>query len=325
MKLPKFEYREPADLKEACSILADEPGSRVLAGGTDLLVNMKHRAETPAVLVNLKRIAGLSYIREADGALRIGALTPLKRVHQAPVVAEAAPALAAAAAAVGSYHHQSMGTVGGSVCQQNRCRFFNQSRSWRSARPTCFKAGGEICHVVNQPGVCWSTYCGDLAPALLVLGARVRLAGRDDSREVLLESLFSGDGKTPLALEKGEILTELSLPAESRQGFSNYLKFANRGSIDFPIVGAALWTSRESGVCRLAFTAVDRRPPRARQLEEALQGRALSPELAEEAAGLAPKAAKVVKTSIHSPGYKRTLMELLARELLNEAMGREKA
>ena len=150
VRLPKFDYFEPKDIDEAVSILQDEPAARILAGGTDLLVNMKHRVERPSVVVNIKRIADLDYVRQDNGHIRIGALTPLKRIYMTAPVKDNLPGLSQAASAVGSYHHQVMGTFGGNICQQNRCKYFNQSQWWRSSRPTCFKAGGEVCHVVNK-------------------------------------------------------------------------------------------------------------------------------------------------------------------------------
>jgi CO/xanthine dehydrogenase FAD-binding subunit len=151
VRLPKFEYFEPKDLKEAVSILQNEPSAKILAGGTDLLINMKHRVECPPTIVNIKRIDDLEHIKQDNGAVRIGALTHLKSLYRTPMILEKLPGLAEAAAAVGSYHHQAMGTLAGNICQQNRCKFFNQSQWWRSSRPTCFKAGGDICHVVAGP------------------------------------------------------------------------------------------------------------------------------------------------------------------------------
>jgi 4-hydroxybenzoyl-CoA reductase subunit beta len=324
VRLHKFKYVEPKSIKEASSILLDEPTAKILAGGTDLLVNMKHRVEVPPGVVNIKRVSGLDYVEQENGALRIGALTPLKKIYRTPLVAEKIPALAIAAASVGSYHHQSMGTIGGNICQQNRCMYFNQSKWWRSARPTCYKAGGEICHVVNKKEICYSSYCGDVVAALLVFNANVILGSHGDSREISLESLFSGDGKAPLNLQKGEILTEIVIPEEAMNRFSIYIKFSNRESIDFPIVGHAFWASRESKEYRASFTAVDRKPIRAQNIEDLLRGKDLNDEVVEEASGLAPKEATPVKNSIHSPSYKRRMMGLLLGSSMNEAMGRAK-
>jgi len=287
VRLPKFEYYEPKKISETVSILQNEPAAKILAGGTDLLVNMKHRVERPPVLVNIKRLGELDFIRQDNGDIRLGALTPLKRLYMTPVVIKNLPGLAQAASSVGSYHHQVMGTLAGNICQQNRCMYFNQSQWWRGSRATCFKAGGEICHVVNKNKICHSTYCGDMAPALMVLKAGIALTGPGGSRELPIEDLFSGDGKTPLRLNQGEILTEIIIPAESVTGICRYQKFANRDSIDFPIVGTALWASEQKKEYRVAFTAVDRKPLRAQRVEAFLKGKKLDKITITEASGLA--------------------------------------
>ena len=322
MRLPRFQYIEPKSIEEASSILINEPTARVLAGGTDLLVNMKHRVEVPLIIVNIKRIAGLNFVRQDNGALRIGALTPLKMIYKAPVIVEKQPALVLAASSVGSYHHQTMGTIGGNICQQNRCKYFNESQWWRSSRQLCFKAGGEICHVVNKKQSCYSSYCGDMAPVLLAMKAKIVLENKKDSREIPLKSFFSGNGKTPLNLKSGEILTQIIIPAKAHEGFATYIKFANRESIDFPIVGTAFWASLERKEYRISFTAVDRKPIRAQKIENLLNGKELNEEIVEEAAGLVSKEAAPVKNSIYSPSYKRRMMGLLLRSAMNEAMRR---
>lgn len=321
MRLPKFDYKQPKSIQEACAILSDEPSAKVLAGGTDLLVNMKHRVETPTTIVSLTALSDLNYVRQAKGSLRIGALTPLKKVYNDPYVAQKLNALATAASSVGSYHHQVMGTIGGNLCQQTRCKYFNQSKWWRSARPICFKAGGDLCHVAKKEHVCYSTYCGDVAPALLVLGAEVVVTGKAGSKQVPLESIFSGEGKTPLKLAPGEILTEIVIPEHAADGFSTYKKSANRGSIDFPVVGCAVWTSSSKAESRTAFTAVDRKPIRALQLEEFLKGKKLDEETLQAVDGLVSKEARLMMSSIDSLSYKRKLMGLLAKDALSEAMG----
>ncbi|SPF45659.1 putative 4-hydroxybenzoyl-CoA reductase subunit beta [Syntrophobacter sp. SbD1] len=310
MRLPKFEYIEPTGLKEASSILIKEGGARILAGGTDMLVNMKHRVDLPSLIVNIKKIPGLDSIRKENGTLKIGALTPLKQVSVNPDVLKFAPGLAQAASSVGSYHHQTMGTIGGNICQQNRCKYFNQSKWWRSSRELCFKAGGETCYVVNKKDICYSSYCGDMAPALLTMNAKVKLVDAQGAREVLLESIFSGDGKNPLNLKKGEILTEFVLPEDSMKGISIYRKTANRESIDFPIVGAALWASKESGSLRIAFTAVDRKPV-------VVQGALLTNKV-EDIMELASKSARPVNNSVYSASYKKKMMGMLVKSMLGE-------
>ena len=319
MRLPKFEYLEPKDINEAVAFLQRDPEVKILAGGTDLLINMKHRVELPTAIVNLKGLDGLNYIRQDDGNLCIGGLTNLKHIYHEPLIKEKLPVLAEASSAVGSYHHQTMGTLAGNICQQNRCKFFNQSQWWRSSRPTCFKAGGEICHVVNKKQLCYSTYCGDVAPALLVLNAKLVIQGPGGLREIFIEELFSGDGKQPLNLNTGEIITEIIIPQEAMNGISSYAKFANRESIDFPIVGTAFWASLEKQQYRVAFTSVDCKPVRANQVEAALNGRDLSSDSLEAACDLAAKEAKPLKTSVYSPSYKRRVMGLLLKEAAGRA------
>jgi 4-hydroxybenzoyl-CoA reductase subunit beta len=318
VRLPKFDYVEPKSIEEASSILLAEEKAKILAGGTDLLVNMKHRVERPSVLVNIKKIEGLEAIQADKGGLRIGSLLSLKKLSQNALISGGVSVLAQAASAVGSYHHQSMGTLGGNVCQQNRCKYFNQSQWWRSSRETCFKAGGELCHVVNQKETCYASYCGDVAPALLALGARVILKGLEGSREAELETIFSGKGQAPLSILPGEILSEIVIPEDSLKGFSCYVKFSNRESIDFPIVGMAFWQSDNGREYRIAFTAVDRRPLRAAQVESFLKEKPLTPEVIDEAVSLVAKEAKPVKSSLYSPAYKRRLMGILLRQVLTQ-------
>ncbi|MFH0787580.1 MAG: FAD binding domain-containing protein [Pseudomonadota bacterium] len=320
MRLPKFTYLEPKSIEEASTLLMAEETVKILAGGTDLLVNMKHRVEVPSALVNIKKIEGLDYIRFEEGAIRIGALTSLKKISQNQLIVEKLPVLAQAASSVGSYHHQTMGTLGGNICQQNRCKYFNQSEWWRSSREICFKAGGEICHVVNKKEVCYSTYSGDLAPALLALGARVLLRSREGAREAGLESLFSGKGQAPLKIPRGEILSEIIIPEDSLKGVARYVKFANRESIDFPIVGLALWGSTEKRDYRVAFTAVDRRPLRGVTVESFLNENDLTPESLEEAGVLASKDAQPVKTSLYSSSFKKKMMGILLKRALKETI-----
>ena len=314
MRLPKFTYFQPSGVAEAVRLLGDHPGAKALAGGTDLLVNMKHRVEGPPCLVSLSRVGALRGIREEGGATVIGAGTTLKEIQHDPGLAAKFPALVQAAMAVGSYRHQTMGRLAGNLCQNTRCRFFNQSWEWRQARSLCFKAGGEDCHVVGRKGVCFSAYSGDVAPALLVLDAAVRTAGPRGEREVPLIDLYSGKGEAPFKLGSSEILTAVVIPRASANGRSRYEKFALRGAIDFPIVGAAAWRGDE-GV-RVAFTAVDRAPVRAREVEAALEGRALTQEAVQAAAGVAGKAAKVAPTTVHGVSFKRDLMASLAARAL---------
>jgi CO/xanthine dehydrogenase FAD-binding subunit len=176
--------------------------------------------------------------------------------------------------------------------------------------------------VVNKKETCYSTYCGDMAPTLQVMNARIVLTAPEGLREISIEKLFSGDGKVPLRLNPGEILTEIIIPQEAFDGHCIYLKFANRESIDFPIVGAAFWASKKKKEYRLAFTAVDRKPLRAQQVEAYLNGKKLVEKAVTEAAALASKEAKPLKTSVYAPTYKRRMMGLLLQSAANQTVRR---
>jgi 4-hydroxybenzoyl-CoA reductase subunit beta len=245
---------------------------------------------------------------EGDATV-IGAATTLKEIRNHSELGRKFPALVQAAMAVGSYRHQAMGTLGGNLCQNTRCRFFNQSWQWRQARSLCCKVGGEDCHVIGKRQTCFSTYSGDVAPALLVLDASIRIMGPDGLREAPLANLYSGEGRAPLTLRHGEFVTAVVIPQVSVRGKSRYEKFSLRGSIDFPIVGAALW--RGDGAVRVAYTGVDRAPVRAMELEAALAGKDLTNAALKECAALAHKAAKIAPTSVHPVTFKRELMGAL--------------
>jgi 4-hydroxybenzoyl-CoA reductase subunit beta len=309
MRLPMFTYRQPADFGGVVAALTEGSGTKVLAGGTDLLVNMKHRIEMPETLVSLKKVADLRGIRLEEDALVIGAATTLKEIRRNAELERKFPALVQAAMSVGSYRHQAMGTLGGNLCQNTRCRFFNQSWQWRQARSLCYKVGGEDCHVIGRKNVCFSTYSGDVSPALLVLDASLRIMGPDGPREAPLSNLYSGDGRTPLTLGRGEFVTAVVIPGAAAQGKSHYEKFSIRGSIDFPIVGAAVW--RDAGSVRVAYTGVDRAPVRASELETALAGQNLTDASLKLGAAMAHKAAKIAPTSVHPVSFKRELMGVL--------------
>jgi 4-hydroxybenzoyl-CoA reductase beta subunit len=308
MRLPKFEYLEPKSLKEASKALAIDPaGSVLLAGGTDLLVHMKHRVIQPKRVINLKAISGLSYVAEDKEGMRIGALTTLHDLASSPVVKEKHPALAQGATAVGAYAHQVMGTLGGNLCQGNRCRYYNQSVFWRSARPSCYKAGGKVCYIVpahphlsagqatggRKPKKCYSTYCGDIAPVLIALDAQIKIVGLEGEHSLPLKKLYTQNGKKPLSLKKGEILKEVLIPPP--YGETIYLKWRLRDSLEFPIVSLALHIEKD-GDARAS----------------------LNDRMVETISNQAIKEISPMRTSIHSPAYKRKMAGILLREALEQ-------
>ena len=321
MRLPKFEYLEPKTLKEATHALAsDTKGSVLIAGGTDLLVNMKHRVIQPKQVINLKSIPKLAYISNGKGGLRIGTLTTLHEIASSLVIQDKFPALCQAATEVGAYAHQTMGTLGGNLCQGNRCRFYNQSAFWRGVKSPCYKAGGSVCHVVRKPKECHSAYCGDMAPVLIALDAQVRVASPKGERVFPLSKLYTHDGKKPLSLRKGEILKEIFIPPPS--GKTLYLKWRLRESIEFPIVSLALYMEKDGKEriqkARIIFCAVGSGPVEAFEAEKILKNGSLDNQTIEKVSDQAVKEISPMRTSIASPAYKRKMAGILLKQAMEK-------
>jgi 4-hydroxybenzoyl-CoA reductase subunit beta len=321
MRLPKFEYLEPKTLREAAKTLAeDTKGSVLIAGGTDLLVNMKHRVIKPNQVVNLKTIQKLAYISNGKDGLKIGTLTTLHDIASSPLIQERVPILCQAAREVGAYAHQAMGTLGGNLCQGNRCRFYNQSAFWRSVKSPCYKVGGTICHVVRKPKECHSTYCGDMAPVLIALDAQVRTVGPNGERVFPLRKLYNQDGKKPLSLRKGKILKEILLPPPS--GKTLYLKWRLRDSIEFPIISLALHIEKghEERIqkAKIIFSGVGSGPVETLEAEKILANASLDNQTIEKVTDQAVREISPMRTSIYSPAYKRRIAGILLKKALEE-------
>jgi 4-hydroxybenzoyl-CoA reductase beta subunit len=333
MRLPKFEYLAPRTLKEAANALAlDTKGSVLLAGGTDLLVNMKHRVIQPKQVINLKAIPKLAYISNGKDGLKIGALTTLHALASSPVIQGKYPVLSQAANEVGGYAHQMMGTIGGNLCQGNRCRFYNQSAFWRSVRPLCYKAGGEICHVVparpaggRKTRECHSAYCGDMAPVLIALDSQIKVSGPSGERTFPLKKLYTRNGKKPLSLKRGEILKEVLVPLPSGKTF--YLKWRLRGSLEFPIVSLALHTEINGdgaiNSSKIVFSGVGSGPMEATEAEKMLKDSYLNEGMIEKVSNQAVKEISPMRTSTHSPAYKRKMARILLRQALEKLRNAE--
>jgi 4-hydroxybenzoyl-CoA reductase subunit beta len=294
MRLPWFGFRSPATAYEAARILASEgPQAMLIAGGTDLLPNMKRRHQTPKTLVSLGRIEALKQIANGSGA-RLGAVLTLNEIVANPVVREKYAGLWQAAAQVATVHLRNMGTLGGNLCLDTRCNYYNQSYEWRKAIDFCLKKDGEICWVATASKRCVATSSTDCAPALMSLGASVRLVSTQGERDVALADLYRNDGIDYLARRADEILTEVKLPpAEGWK--SSYWKLRRRGAFDFPVLGvaAAVKTARDGTVedARIVLGAVSSRPLLTKG-GELLVGRKLNDDAIAEAGVKVASAAK---------------------------------
>ena len=295
MRLPWFEYRAPAGVGEAARILAGEgPNAMLIAGGTDLLPNMKRRHQAPAALVSLRRIEELRKVSNGSG-LSLGSGLTLSAVVHSAAVREKYAGLYEAAAQVATTHLRNMGTLGGNLCLDTRCNYYNQNYEWRKAIDFCMKKDGDICWVATASKRCVAVSSTDTAPALIALGAKVRLVSASGEREVTVANLYHNDGMEYLTRRPDEILTSVLLP-ESAGWKSSYWKLRRRGAFDFPVLGvaAAVKTAPDGTVeeARIALGAVASRPFLVEKAGALLVGKRLTDESIAEAGALVASRAK---------------------------------
>ncbi len=326
--LPRFDYFAPKSVKEACSLLAQyREDARVIAGGTDLLVRMKQKLATPKCLINIKGIPEMDYVRYDNGrGLRIGALATLRSVGSSTVVHERFPMLAQAARSAASTQVRSMGTIGGNMCLETRCWYYNQARTWRLARPPCYKGGGDRCYVVKGGDRCYSLFAGDTVPSLIALGARIQIATSKDERTVPLEEFYTGTGQPAIRLQPEELVTGVQVPDQPPNGGGAFLKYSTRGALDFAIVSvaAAINFGASDSICdeaRIVIGAVASAPIRTREAEAGLQGKRITDEAIERAAATAMKEAGPVVYIGTPVDYKRRMIGVLVRRAIVQASG----
>ncbi len=323
LRLPPTRWTRPPSLDAAVAALG-EPGARALAGGTDLVVALKNRTGRPQCLVSLADACPAG-IDTGGGGWAIGAATTLwdlERWTAPPSVA----AIPEAARSVAAPPIRSRATVGGNLCLDTRCVFYNQSAFWRSGRPPCRKAGGEVCHAVPGGDRCHAVFSADLPPALAAVGARVRVAGPDGERRKDVADLYTGQGLAPLALAAAEVVLSADVPALSGRSGSAFEKIRARRGLDFAAASAAVWVEAgDDGACRSArvvLGAVDSGPVRVARAEEALQGSLLEPEALETAADAARRAARPVKNADFTPAYRRKVVGVAVKRAASRAWQR---
>ncbi len=289
MRLPWFGWRAPNSLAEAAKILAGEgPQAMLIAGGTDLIPNMKRRHQSPTTLISLR---GVKELRKSNGTLGSG-LTLSDIVHEAGM-REKHRALWQAAAQVATVHLRNMGTLGGNLCLDTRCTYYNQNHEWRKAIDFCLKKDGDICWVATASKRCVAVSSTDTAPALIALCAKVKLVSTQGEREVPLDALYNNDGIDYLTRRADEILTEVVIPSGWT---SSYWKLRRRGAFDFPVLGvaAAVRLSKDGTVeeARIALGAAASRPFLVDKGGEFLRGKKLTDEAIAEAGALVASRAK---------------------------------
>lgn len=259
--LPEFVIRQPKTAEEAVLFAAEE-GARYLGGGTDFIPNMRRGLETPAQLIDLGQIDAMQQIEEVEQGLRIGAGVTLADLTRDPRIQQDFSILVQAAQTIAGSTHRQVATVGGNLCLDTRCQFYNQSEWWRRSNNYCLKYRGDVCHVAPQGKTCRAAFSGDLAPAMMVHGAQVELLSAKGKRTVPLKDLYQEDGANYLLLEPGELL--VAVLVDKLPGYcTEYRKVRVRGGVDFPLVGVAIGTRLEQGKLqdvRIALTGTNSRP-----------------------------------------------------------------
>jgi len=318
--LTEFSFAQPRTVQEAIAACLNHPGARFIAGGTDLLVNMRRGITGPALLVDLSGIDELAEIETSEAGTTIGAGVTIATLGRHPVIASQYRAIAQAAEAIAGPGHRTMGTVGGNLCLDTRCIYYNQSEWWRHANNYCLKSRGDICHVAPQGQRCHAAFSGDLAPALLVFGAEVDIAGARGTRRIPLSEVYVEDGKAHLALADGELLVAVRLP--SNPSPSAYAKVRTRGAIDFPLAGVAVALSasgRTVRSLRVAVTGTNSRPFLLAGSDD-FAGRSVDEKFLQEVDRLVQKQVQPMRTTLASANYRRITAAALARRLTESLM-----
>ena len=318
--LAEFRLVQPSTVQEAVGTCAKFPNSRYVAGGTDLIVNMRRGVGRHDVLIDLSGIDELSEIKSDTSGMTIGAGVTVATLARDTSVAAKYPALTQAAAAIAGPGHRVLATVGGNLCLDTRCIYYNQSEWWRSANHFCLKNRGDTCHVAPQGQRCHAAFSGDLAPVLLVYGAEIDIASPQGERRIPLGDLYVEDGKAHLTLVPGELVVALHLPAAAAA--AAYEKLRVRGAVDFPLAGVAVALGKSGGkidTLRIALTGTNSRPFLLAGTD-VFAGRALDDKLLQEIDRLVQKQVQPMRTTLASANYRRVAAAALARRLVTKLM-----
>jgi 4-hydroxybenzoyl-CoA reductase subunit beta len=318
--LPRFELHRPESLAAVLALLAAKPNARVVAGGTDLITNLRHGLAAPSALIELARVPELSGIRPEPEGFRLGAGITLEGLADNAELRLAYPALTAAALSVAAPAHRAAATLGGNLCLDTRCVFYNQSQTWRHGNDYCLKYGGDVCHVAPTGQHCHAAFSGDIAPALLVYGAEIEIASPSGLRRIPLPDLYVDDGAAHLALDRTDVLTAVYLKAMDSGLRSGYRKARARAAIDFPLAGVAVALRVDGNALSSLAVALTGTNARPFLLEgtQALLGRPVDDALLTELSKLVQKQVSPMRTTVTASNYRRQVAAVLAARLTRE-------
>jgi len=326
MRLPPFAYEPARSIADAVALLAEHgPDALPVSGGTDLYANMKQRLFTPKVLVGLRPISDLHFVSFDERAgLTLGALATLTDIARSDVVRAKYSGLAEAALAVSTPQLRNMGTIGGNVCVDTRCNYYNQNLDWRKALGYCMKRDGDVCRVAPSSPKCVAVNSSDTAPMLIALGATIRIEGPSGAREVSIVDFYRNDGIAAWAKQPGEIVTRITIPAPAAGTRSAYAKLRLRHAFDFPIVSvAAMVRVDDAGICRdarVVVNAVASQPLVVTGAAQALIGSRLEPDALDAAADAAFAVGKPLDNTSATIPYRKRMIRVYARRALDRCV-----
>jgi 4-hydroxybenzoyl-CoA reductase subunit beta len=325
MTLPSFTLLRPPTLADAHSLLdRHAPNIRVLAGGTDLLPSMRQKLFEPQCVIDIRRIAELKGIREVEQGIEIGALTTLHEIEHSELLRAQYPVFVEAAKTVASPVLRNMGTVGGNICLDTRCLWYNQSLTWRKSCGFCIKKDGDLCHVAPGGTKCWAAFSGDTPAALLCLNAEIEIASASATRQIPLHDFYTGEGDNYRKLQPNELVTRVILPRSSAGYRGVYCKLRIRGSIDYPLAGVAVVIKGLNGHVedlRVAITAVNPAPTLVKGIDSILTAGTINDQIAESLGELAARTAKPLTTSALTPEYRREMIRVFTKRAVQEVLG----
>jgi len=326
MRLPKFEFIQPHSLQEACSILGEHDGKAViLAGGTALMVGLRYRLSKPAVVVGLKGLTALDYVSQNESrGLAIGSMTTLETLEKSPLVLKECAVLAQAAQLVAVPPIRNKATIGGNLCLDTRCIYYNQSEFWRSGLKPCFKLGGDICNAVEKAQRCQAVYQGDLGPVLLAVGAEVRIVSAKGEKIIPLAEFFSGRGKKPNTLKPDELLVEVRVPPAGHGVAGAYEKLRIREGMDFPMAGVAVVINRTSSgtieQAKMVLGAVGSSPAEVPKAATLLEGHELTDNLLQSVCREAMDRVQPVGNLAINASYRKKMLGVLVKRAVRRAL-----
>jgi 4-hydroxybenzoyl-CoA reductase subunit beta len=318
LPMPDFRLTRPRELADAIAARRDHADSAFIAGGTDLIVNIRHGIKTPGLLIDLSGIAELTGLDAGPGGVRIGTGVTIAALAGLPVIAERYGAVATAALAIAGPGHRTLGTVGGNLCLDTRCVYYNQSEWWRRANGYCLKHRGDVCHVAPQGQRCHAAFTGDLAPALLALEAEAEIAGPKGRRRIALGDLYVEDGRAHLSLGADDIIVAVHLPPDPPP--SAYAKVRTRGAIDYPLAGVAVALAMAGDAIkslRIGLTGTNSRPFVVAGTDD-LEGKRIDATVLQQIDRLVQKQVQPMRTTVASANYRRLAAAALARRLVTE-------